>query len=131
MRIKIINTQKVKEKYVMDALEEYAKRLSTYCKIEYIENRNPSKIISNKSYIIKIDTNGELLSSEKLAGKIEECAIRGNSDITILLGNANNIQPNYTLAISKMDFDIGILLIIIYEQIYRAFRIITNAPYHK
>ena len=131
MRIKIINTQKVKEKYVMVALEEYAKRLSTYCKIEYIENRNPSKIISNKSYIIKIDTNGELLSSEKLAGKIEECAIRGNSDITILLGNANNIQPNYTLAISKMDFDIGILLIIIYEQIYRAFRIITNAPYHK
>jgi 23S rRNA (pseudouridine1915-N3)-methyltransferase len=131
MRIKIINTQKVKEKYVMDALEEYAKRLSVYCKIEYIENRNPSKIISNKSYIIKIDTNGELLSSEKLAGKIEECAIRGNSDITILLGNANNIQPNYTLAISKMDFDIGILLIIIYEQIYRAFRIITNAPYHK
>lgn len=131
MRIKIINTQKVKEKYVMDALEEYAKRLSAYCKIEYIENRNPSKIISNKSYIIKIDTNGEQLSSEGLAKEIKNLGISGNSDITILLGNANNIQPNYTLAISKMDFDIGILLIIIYEQIYRAFRIINNAPYHK
>lgn len=131
MRIKIINTEKIRNKYVKEALKEYTKRLSTYCKMEYIETKNPEKEISSKTYIIKINNiSGEELSSEQLAEKIEQLGISGNSHITILLG-ADNIEADYILSISRMDIDINILLIIIYEQIYRAYRIINSAPYHK
>jgi len=130
MKIKIINTEKLKEKYVKDAVQEYTKRLSAYCKVEYVETKNPAKEISFKSYVIKINKEGEELSSEQLAEKIEQLGVSGNSHITILLG-ADNIEADCVLSISRMDIDINILLIIIYEQIYRAYRIINNAPYHK
>ncbi|MBA5850260.1 23S rRNA (pseudouridine(1915)-N(3))-methyltransferase RlmH [Clostridium sp. cel8] len=130
MRIKIINTDKIRDKYVKEALEEYTKRLSAYCKVEYVETKNPAKEISFKSYVIKINKEGEELSSEQLAEKIEQLGVSGNSHITILLG-ADNIEADCVLSISRMDIDINILLIIIYEQIYRAYRIINNAPYHK
>ena len=130
MRIKIINTEKIRDKYVKEALEEYTKRLSAYCKVEYVETKNPAKEISFKSYVIKINKEGEELSSEQLAEKIEQLGVSGNSHITILLG-ADNIEADCVLSISRMDIDINILLIIIYEQIYRAYRIINNAPYHK
>jgi len=130
MRIKIINTEKIRDKYVKEALEEYTKRLSAYCKVEYVETKNPAKEISFKSYVIKINKEGEELSSEQLAEKIEQLGVSGKSHITILLG-ADNIEADCVLSISRMDIDINILLIIIYEQIYRAYRIINNAPYHK
>ncbi|GMG97597.1 23S rRNA (pseudouridine(1915)-N(3))-methyltransferase RlmH [Tepidimicrobium xylanilyticum] len=130
MKIKIINTQKLKEKYVKSTIQEYTKRLSAYCKVEYVETKNPAKEISFKSYVIKIKKEGEELSSEQLAEKIEQLGVSGNSNITILLG-ADNIEADCVLSISRMDIDINILLIIICEQIYRAYRIINNAPYHK
>ena len=130
MKIRIINTEKIKEKYVKDAIQEYTKRLSAYCKVEYVEAKTPAKEIADKSYVIKIDKDGEQLSSEKFAGNIAQLGVSGNSNITIFIG-ADNIEADYVLSISRMDIDINILLIIIYEQIYRAYRIIHNAPYHK
>jgi len=130
MKIRIINTEKIKEKYVKDAIREYTKRLSAYCKVEYVESKNPAKEITDKTYVIKIDKHGEQLSSERLAEKVAEIGVSGNSHITIFLGE-DDIEADYVLSISRMDIDINILLIIIYEQIYRAYRIIHNAPYHK
>jgi len=130
MRIKIINTEKIREKYVKDAIQEYTKRMGAYCKVEYVESKNLTKEITDKSYVIRIDKHGEQLSSEQLADKISEIGVSGNSHITIFLGK-EDIESNYVLSISRMDIDINILLIIIYEQIYRAYRIINNAPYHK
>jgi len=130
MRIRIINTEKIKEKYVKDAIQEYTKRLGAYCKVEYVEAKNLAKEITDESYVIKIDKAGEQLSSEQLASNIAQLGVSGNSNITIFIG-ADNIEADYVLSISRMDIDINILLIIIYEQIYRAYRIIHNAPYHK
>ncbi|QAT63509.1 hypothetical protein EQM13_17385 [Acidilutibacter cellobiosedens] len=79
---------------------------------------------------MKIDKHGEQLSSEQLAEKVAQIGVSGNSHITIFLGE-DDIEADYVLSISRMDIDINILLIIIYEQIYRAYRIINNAPYHK
>ncbi|MCQ1531386.1 23S rRNA (pseudouridine(1915)-N(3))-methyltransferase RlmH [Lutispora saccharofermentans] len=130
MKLKIISTEKIKDKYVKDAIQEYTKRLSAYCKVEYVEAKNPTKEITDKSYVIKIDKDGEQLSSEQLAGKVAQIGVSGNSNITIFIG-VDNIEADYVLSISRMDIDINILLIVIYEQIYRAYRIINNAPYHK
>ncbi|MGI6096761.1 MAG: 23S rRNA (pseudouridine(1915)-N(3))-methyltransferase RlmH [Dethiobacteria bacterium] len=131
MKIKIINKERIKDQYVKDALQEYTKRLSTYCKIEYIEGiKNTNKEINDKSYVIKIAKNGEQLSSEQLAEKIAQMGVSGISHITILLGE-DSVEAGYVLSISRMDIDLNLLLIIIYEQIYRSFRIIHNAPYHK
>lgn len=130
MKISVITTEKIKEKYVKAAIQEYTKRLSAYCRVEYAETKNPEKEISDKSYVIKIDKNGEKLTSEQLADKIEQLGVSGNSHITVLLGEGN-VKADFVLSVSGMDIDINILLIIIYEQIYRAYRIINNAPYHK
>lgn len=131
MRIKIINTEKIRDKYVKEALEEYTKRLSTYCKIEYVETKNPTKEISDKSYVIKINKDGEQLSSEQLAEKISLLGITGNSNITIIVGGKDINNVDFVLSISNMNIDRDLILIILYEQIYRAYRINFNHPYHK
>jgi 23S rRNA (pseudouridine1915-N3)-methyltransferase len=131
MRIKIINTEKIRYKYVKEALEEYTKRLNTYCKIEYVETKNPTKEISDKSYVIKINKDGEQLSSEQLAEKISLLGITGNSNITIIVGGKDINNVDFVLSISNMNIDRDLILIILYEQIYRAYRINFNHPYHK
>lgn len=133
MKIKIINTEKVRDKFIKEAMKEYAKRLSTYCKIQYIENKNPIKEITDKSYIIRISKEGEQLSSEQLAEKISLLGVTGNSDIVIIVGDidVDSINADFVLSISKMDIDGGLILIILHEQIYRSYRINLNHPYHK
>jgi 23S rRNA (pseudouridine1915-N3)-methyltransferase len=131
MKIKIIGEEKIQHKYTKEAIKEYTKRLSKYCKIEHKVTRNIEKETNKKTYIIKIDKDGAKISSEKLANKINDLGIQGYSNITIILNNEFNENIDFYLNISNMDMDTDLLLIIIYEQIYRAYRIINNAPYHK
>lgn len=120
-------------KHFLSAIQEYDKRLSKYCKIKLIEPKNEDaliKALSETSYKILIDTKGVNPSSTELAEKITTLANTGRSDLEIIYG-LNTIQADETLAISKMDMDSSLLITVLYEQIYRAFRIIHNHSYHK
>lgn len=120
-------------KFYKDAIKEYEKRLGRYCKIQLIEVKNQdalSKSLSPNSYKIWITTKGEGISSEELAAKINKYAISGNSDMAIIIG-CDPIQFDEHLAISSMDMESGLLVTILFEQIYRAYRILNNQPYHK
>ncbi|HHW31836.1 MAG TPA: 23S rRNA (pseudouridine(1915)-N(3))-methyltransferase RlmH [Clostridiaceae bacterium] len=159
MQIKIIAVGKLKEKYLKEAVNEYLKRLSAYCKIEIVEipeekiSDNPSKAeednvrqkegqriinaISERNYVISLDIKGKQLSSEELAEKIQDLALYGNSSIAIIIGGSIGLsqevleRSDFRLSFSKMTFPHQLMRIILLEQIYRAFKINAGETYHK
>jgi len=159
MKITIISVGKIKEKFFTDAINEYAKRLSKFCKlIEEIipderadENFSQSEIeqvkikegikifnkIPKNSYVFVLDVKGKQLSSEELAEKINTLGIDGISDITFVIGGSNGLSQdilniaNFKLSFSKMTFPHQLFTAILLEQIYRAFKINAGETYHK
>jgi 23S rRNA (pseudouridine1915-N3)-methyltransferase len=159
MKITIISVGKIKEKFFTDAINEYAKRLSKFCKlIEEIipderadENFSQSEIeqvkikegikifnkIPKNSYVFVLDVKGKQLSSEELAEKINTLGIDGISDITFVIGGSNGLSQdildiaNFKLSFSKMTFPHQLFKVILLEQIYRAFKINAGETYHK
>lgn len=159
MNIDIICVGNIKEKYFIDAIKEYTKRLAVYINLNIIEiaehkisNRASEKDISNalknekeiikskireKSFIISLVIEGRQFTSEKFSEKIEELALEGYSDITFIIGSSygldNEIKnmSDLKLSFSKMTFPHQLMRVVLLEQIYRAFRIIRNEPYHK
>lgn len=84
--------------------------------------------------MILISTEGANVSSEELAEKINSYGVTGISNITIILGDSLEMfKDNFdeSIMISTMDMEIGLQATILFEQIYRAYRIINNQPYHK
>lgn len=159
MNIKIICIGKLKEKYWLDAVSEYSKRLSKYCKLNIIELKesklpsNPSKAdeinviikegediakqIKTSEYVVTLEIEGKLLSSEKLADKINALSIDGINDITFIIGGSLGISEDvkkmsdYKLSFSNMTFTHQMIRVILLEQIYRSYKINRNENYHK
>ena len=150
--IKIICVGKIKEKYLVSAIEEYSKRLSKYTKIEIIElpdydinnkdvvlekeKENILKHINNKDYIITLEIEGSELNSEEFAKKIDKIFIT-NPNITFIIGGSyglhNQIKnmSDFKLSFSKFTFPHQLFRVILLEQIYRSFKILNNETYHK
>jgi 23S rRNA (pseudouridine1915-N3)-methyltransferase len=158
MKITIITVGKLKEKYLKEGIKEYTKRLSKYTKLEIIEvkdehapenlsDKDKENIMSieaeriqkriKDSYIISLAIEGNQITSEKLASKIEEIKTYHNSHITFIIGGSLGLstsikkQSNMLLSFSKMTFPHQLMKLILLEQIYRSFRINNNEPYHK
>lgn len=159
MKITIICVGKIKEKFYRDAIDEYAKRLSKYCKFEIIEvadEKTPDKAsaveeeqikekeagrilakIKPDSYVCTLEIAGKQLSSTELADWMEKSAVGGRSQICFVIGGSLGLhasvlaRSDYALSFSKMTFPHQLMRVILSEQIYRAFRIINNEPYHK
>lgn len=138
MNIKILTKEKIQDKFNKEAIAEYSKRLTRYCKLDSKVLKNDEAILKNlteKEYIIYISTKGNLISSEQLANKLNDFAINGKSNIIIIYSKIHNEllfkKVDETIAISKMNFDAGLTAVMLHEQIYRAYRIINKEPYHK
>ena len=157
MKIKIVCPGKLKEKYLKDGIDEYLKRISRFSKIEVIEVAdkkipdNPSQaqcdaILKSEGelikkylegYIIALCVEGENISSEKLAEKIANIQLSGNSTITFVIGGSLGLDEDikklsdFKLSFSKMTFPHQLMRLILTEQIYRAFKINGNESYHK
>lgn len=150
--IKIICVGKIKERYLKDAIEEYKKRLTKYTKLEIIEvsdidNQNIDiillkekelieKYIDSKDFVITLEIEGNMLSSEELAKKIDSI-FNTYSNITFIIGGSYGIhqdiknRSNYKLSFSKLTFPHQLFRVNLLEQIYRAFKINNNETYHK
>lgn len=159
MKITIISVGKIKEKYLKDAIAEYAKRLGKYCRLEIIEvadEKTPDqasetveegirakeaerilKNIKDDMYVITLEIQGKMLTSEELADRIETLGIQGKSSIAFViggsigLGKAVSDRSDFALSFSRMTFPHQLMRVILLEQIYRGFRIINGEPYHK
>lgn len=159
MKITIITVGKIKEKYLKDAIAEYSKRLSKYCKLEIIEvadEKTPDnasevvedsirskeaerilKYVKDDAYVITLEINGKQLASEELAEKIEKLGVQGTSHIIFIIGGSIGLgqevlrKSDFALSFSKMTFPHQLMRVILLEQVYRSYRIINGEPYHK
>ena len=159
MRITIIAVGKVKEKFYRDAIAEFEKRLSKYCKLDIIEaadEKTPDNaseaqelIIQSKEgdrilstvkddmYVIALAIEGKQLSSTELADKINKLGISGKSSIAFVIGGSLGLdervlkRADYKLSFSPMTFPHQLMRVILLEQVYRSYRIIAGEPYHK
>ena len=131
MKITIISVGKIKEKYFEDAIKEYSKRLSKYCKLNFIEvkdEKTKENASSVEEDLVKEVEGKRILDKIPDSTKVIALAIEGKEYDSI--GLAKQIE-NYRVSGSKMTFPHQLMRVILLEQIYRTFRIINNEPYHK
>ena len=159
MKITLITVGKIKEKYLEQAIAEYSKRLSRYCKLEIIQvadektpdgastlveeqikEKEGQRILSHIKdgmYVIALAIQGNMLTSEELAQKMDTLGISGVSHAAFVIGGSLGLseqvlkRADYQLSFSKMTFPHQLMRVILLEQIYRSYRIISGAPYHK
>lgn len=159
MKITICCVGKIKEKFYSQAIEEYSKRLSKYCKLEIkeaadektpdsasdtvnrmIKEKEGDRLLSNikdDSYVIALAIDGKMLDSVELSEKIDNLMLSGKSDIVFVIGGSLGLDKRVLdraddkLSFSKMTFPHQLMRVILLEQIYRSFRIMKNEPYHK
>ena len=158
MKIKIISVGKIKEKYLLEGIKEYAKRLSKYCKLEMIEvsdEKAPENLseaekerikdlegekVLNKissEYVIALAIEGKQLDSIDFSETFNQIFTYKNSDISFIIGGSMGLskgvynRADMQISFSKMTFPHQLMKLILLEQIYRAFRINNNESYHK
>ncbi len=131
-----IYTNKIKKKFIINANNEYLKRLSKYCKITIKEVKDYKKELSQindqaQIYTINVNNLENTITSLQLATSINKLAVSGNSKVFIFLNAEHNFNFNNTLTISKMNIEQELLCTILLEQIYRGYKIMNNEAYHK
>lgn len=157
--VTVICLGKLKEKYLRDAVDEYAKRLNAFCRLNIVEltpkrlSDNPSQTeihnalesegkeiiskIPNGSKIFALCIEGGQMSSEKLADELKASAVSGFSNLTFIIGSSFGLSDNvkniadYKLSMSKMTFPHQLARVMLLEQIYRAYSINNSGKYHK
>ena len=155
IKINLVCMGDIKEKYLTDAINEYSKRISRFASLKIVElKENIAKSNSQqetinalkkdaqeiakhiKGYPICLDIQGEMISSEQFAKKIEKTSL-SNSEITFIIGASNGIHQEIKelckekISFSKMTFPHQLMRVIFLEQLYRAFTILNNISYHK
>ena len=150
--MKIICVGKIKETFFKEAIKEYEKRLSKYVNLKIIEvqdydlgtpeqNLEKEKIgimkhIDQKDYVITLEIEGKMITSEEMSKMIEKTQMT-NPNITWIIGGSNGLheeikqRSNYALSFSKLTFPHQLFRIILLEQIYRSYKIKNNESYHK
>ena len=151
--IKILCVGKLKEDYLTSGIKEYLKRLDAWEKVEIIEvkeywSSDIKKLIEvegdylldkidKNDFVITLEIEGKMLTSEDLASKIDQLYTYGNSNITFVIGGSyglsNKVKSRSSLALSfsKFTFPHQLMRLILLEQIYRAFTINNHKEYHK
>lgn len=159
MKITVLTVGKVKEKFYRQAIEEFQKRLSRYCKLEIVEvsdEKTPDhaseteerlikekegqrilKYIREDAWVCALAIEGKMLDSVELSEKLEQMGISGVSHMIFVIGGSLGLadevlkRADFKLSFSKMTFPHQLMRVILLEQIYRAYRIMQGEPYHK
>ena len=156
--IRFITVGSLKEEYLTDAVKEYSKRLSGFCKVEEI-NLKEAKLpndpsdgeirralsdeadailaaIPDRAYKIALCVEGKQFSSEELAKKFED-AFQGHNELCFVIGSSHGLDDrvknaaDLRLSVSKMTFPHQLMRVILLEGVYRCMNIIKGTKYHK
>ena len=159
MKITVIAVGKVKEKFYREAIAEYEKRLSRYCRLEIVQvddEKTPDKAgmameqlilrkeaerilryIREDALVVTLEIQGKEYDSEGFAAVLERAATQGSSHIQFIIGGSLGLheevckRADHAVSFSKMTFPHQLMRVILLEQIYRGYRIINGEPYHK
>ncbi|CDE38772.1 ribosomal RNA large subunit methyltransferase H [Mycoplasma sp. CAG:472] len=145
--IKIICFGKLKENYLINAVNDYFERVNKYHKLSIIELKDSDNIIdeekellktiqNDKSYKILLDIKGEEVSSIEFSTLIND-KLTHFSSITFIIGSSNGVSENIKnfmnqkISFGKITMPHGLFRAVLLEQIYRSFKILNNESYHK
>lgn len=159
MYVSIVCVGKIKESFYKEAVQEYAKRLSKYCKFDIMEvsdEKTPDKAsdveedqirqkeaerilakIKEDAFVITLEIKGQKLDSIELSRMIDNVGIGGKSKIQFVIGGSLGRHESVSkradkrISFSDMTFPHQLMRVILCEQIYRGYRIISGEPYHK
>ncbi len=159
MKITLLTVGKIKEKFYKDAVAEYCKRLNRYCNLTIVEvsdEKTPDKPnetlecqirqkegqrlldkLNPDAYTIVLAIDGKNIDSVSLSKKLDQITLNGNSHLQFIIGGSLGLdqavleKADFKLSFGAMTFPHQLMRVILLEQIYRAFRISNNEPYHK
>lgn len=156
LKIKIIALGKIKENFLKDGIEEFLKRLTPYAGVSIVEiqpveikdENLTAKILMEEGekvlsyvkpsdFVITLEIGGKQFSSEEFSQKLSDIANDGINEVVFVIGSSCGIgknvseRANLKMSLSKMTFLHQFARLILVEQIYRAFKIAKNEPYHK
>lgn len=159
MEIRVLSVGKIKEKYLNDGIAEYAKRLSRYCRLSFVQvpdEKTPDRAsdaqngqirelegqrllrhIRPQDYVIALAIEGSMPDSVELSEKLSRLGVDGVSTIDLVIGGSLGLsgevlrRADEKLSFSRMTFPHQLMQLILLEQIYRAYRIMNGEPYHK
>jgi 23S rRNA (pseudouridine1915-N3)-methyltransferase len=159
MNIQIVAVGKLKEKYLVQGIEEYTKRLGPYAKLqmsEVADEKAPESMsaaeernvrdkegerilaqLNTDSYVIALTLDGQAWSSEQLASKLSELGTYGQSKVCFVIGGSLGLsdrllqRADMKLSFGRMTYPHQLMRLILVEQVYRAFKIMRGEPYHK
>lgn len=139
IKLKILSVGKTKETWLEEAINEYIKRLSPWVSFEFLwakDDQHLIQLIEKEPYCLCLDPKGEQLTSEKFADFLHSNIEKSGSRLSFVIGGPeglpNELKGKYPLiSFSKLTFTHQIVRLILIEQVYRAFTILKNIPYHK
>lgn len=152
LKVNIVCVGTIKEKFFTDAIGEYSKRLSKFCKLQIVEVAEESKEQSIekkieieserlknacRGFIILLDRCKQEVSSEELSNMLDTLKSAGTSEVSFVIGGSNGVseefkrQANKCVSFGKITFPHQLFRVVLLEQIYRAFTISAGLPYHK
>lgn len=151
-KVNIITVGKVKESYYEAAVNEYKKRLSrfcdltlTECKEQSLEGVSPDVALERESeeilkklkgYVVVLAIEGQFLSSENFAENLQKIK-DAKGEVSFVIGSSCGLsdkiknRADLKISFSKMTFPHTLFRVMLFEQLYRAFMISSNAKYHK
>ena len=157
--IRVVAVGKIKEPYLRQGLAEYSKRLSGMCRLQIVElpdEKLPERLapaertrvkelegwrllqaLPEGEYVIALDMAGQQFSSEQFADKLAQLALYGQSSLSFVIGASCGLsadvlrRADLRLSCGLMTYPHQLMRLILLEQIYRAYKIIRNEPYHK
>jgi len=153
VKLRIAAVGRVKEPHWKAACDEYLKRMRPYASVEVVEvtdrdiTADPVRAMAAEgadllrftpedSWMIALDLGGKECTSEQLSAHLADLMVRGRSDITFVIGGSAGLSPDVlarsdeSLALSRMTLPHQLARVVLLEQLYRAFRIMRNEPYH-
>ncbi len=147
LKITVCAVGTIKEKYMREGIEDYAKRLSAKCKVTFVEVKECrtvaeegellKKAIPSGAFVVALDLKGRMLESTELAEFIDAKMTEGVSSIAFVIGGSDGLdrsipeKADFSLCLSKMTFTHQMTRLILLEQIYRAMKINSGEKYHK
>ncbi|MCY9693110.1 23S rRNA (pseudouridine(1915)-N(3))-methyltransferase RlmH [Paenibacillus alginolyticus] len=159
MHIQILTVGKLKERYLVDGIAEYVKRLGPYAKVQMIEvpdEKAPENMSTAEEqqvrvkegerllaklaadvYVVALAIDGEMWTSEQLAGSLDKLATYGRSQVAFVIGGSLGLssevlrRADMRLSFGRMTLPHQLMRLVLVEQIYRAMRINRGEPYHK
>ena len=159
MRITVVCVGKIKEKFYRDAIDEYSKRLSRYCKLsiievpdekapdgcseameEQIKTKEGDRILGSlkgDEFLISLAIEGKKMDSVSFGEKIKNLGVQGKSHIAFVIGGSLGLdkrvlsKSDMLLSFSDMTFPHQLMRVVLLEQVYRGYRIVNGEPYHK